>query len=377
MHFISTNIDKKNYVSCIFLDLRKAFDSVNHNILILKLKKLGITGCNIELLKSYLSNRKQFVSIDGVSGSTETPITGVPQGSILGPCLFNIFINDLALVSFSGVLQLYADDATLIYKATSKEDLYYQMQNDLLKLMNWLDLNHLILNHDKTKYMIFGKANLSWEYSLTYKNFELKKVSHISYLGLIIDNKLSWKNHIDHIKKLITPYIFVIKKLKQTTQQHTLMLIYNSFILSRLTYLNPIWSRCVRYKINEVDVLHKRVLKIILGVSILYPTQELYSKFTSFNIISERELLIVIYKMINNLIKHNFNLTKVSETHSHDTRRRSHFSVEYFATSISNNNVSYTGLSKFNSLPTHIRRENNIFKFKKLLTNHLRVTTTH
>ncbi len=155
-NFLSASLDKKKFVGALFLDLKKAFDTVNHEILLLKLYKLGLSERQLKLFSSYLSGRMQQVSINGASSSFLKIKTGVLQGSILGPCLFTLFINDLLLINLNGLLQLYADDAVLLYDSSSQQDLHRQMQLDLSTLEKWFNLNKLVLNHDKTKFMLFG-----------------------------------------------------------------------------------------------------------------------------------------------------------------------------------------------------------------------------
>lgn len=374
-NFLSVNIDKKKYVSCIFLDIRKAFDSVRHEILIYKLRKLGMTECQLNLFVNYLSNRTQEVSINDKSSNEQSLFSGVPQGSILGPCLFRFYINDLSLLELNGVLQLFADDGVMMYESDSLEDLFLHMQEDLNILHQWMNKNFLILNSEKTKFILFENKildpDLMRQLKITYENTEIERVKYFKYLGLTIDDKLKWNYHIDKIKSSIVPYIFAINRTKRILPKETLLLIYDAYIMSRFVHLNPIWSGCARFKILELIILQKRALKFILQVPILYPTSLLFEKFISLDIVIDRELLILIYKIVNNLIKHNFVLIRVADSHNHNTRRQSYFRINFFSTNASNNNVLYRGLNKFNSLPQGIKHEENIVTFKKKVTNYL------
>lgn len=363
-------------MSCLFLDIRKAFDSVQHELLIYKLRKLGLTDLQLNLFKSYLSNRIQVVCIDGKNSEEHYISTGVPQGSILGPCLFRFFINDMCLLKLHGILQLFADDAGILYENDSLEQLLLYMQEDLNVLRAWFDKNFLILNIEKTKYIIFENKildpNILCQYQITYNGQVIEKVKSFTYLGLTLDSKMKWDLHIDKIKSSIVPYIFAINRTKHILPKETLLLIYDAYIMSRFMYANPLWSGCPRYKILELIVLQKRALKFILHVPVRYPTVLLFKEFTSLDIIIERELLLLIFKIIHNLIKHDFTLVRVADTHQHNTRRQSYFKINFFSTNASNNNVLYRGLNKFNSLPPLIKHQESFVLFKKNLVEYLR-----
>lgn len=373
-NFLSINLDKKKYVGAFFLDLKKAFDTVDHHLLLLKLGKLDLNEKQLKLFSSYLSNRSQQVTVNDVASTFLNIKIGVPQGSILGPCLFLFFINDLSLLHLSGSLQLYADDAVLLYSSSSQQNLCQQMQSDLSMIETWFSTNRLVLNHDKTKCMFFGNKIYS-DYifqNLKYDGNQIMKVESINYLGLIIDNKLKWNDHINNIKSSIIPYIFAINKIKHYLPKEPLMLIYNAYILSRLTYLSPIWSGCSQNKLNDLVILQKKVLKFIIRVPYLYPTILLFSHFISLEILFTRNLLVLIYQMINGLIKHNLDILKVTDLHHYGTRRISHYRVDSFSTSMSNNNVLYRGLLKFNSLPSEIKSAKSISIFKIQILNYLK-----
>lgn len=177
--------------------------------------------------------------------------------------------------------------------------------------------------------------------------------------------------HIDTIRKSLVPYIFVINKLKNILSKKHLLMIYNSYILSRLTYLNPIWSGTSEYKIREIKILQKRALKHILKVSILFPTSSLYQFFVSFDQITEKELILLVFKIKNNLIKHNFELQAASTSHAHYTRRTSHYRVPFYTTNIRNSDILYRGVKLFNSLPSILKNETRMGVFKKKLLLHL------
>lgn len=375
-NFLSIEIDKRNYVACIFLDIRKAFDSVDHDILLSKLQSLKFSDKQVSWFRSYLDQRTQLVSVNGVMGKTITVQRGVPQGSILGPILFNIYINDMCKESYVGKIQLYADDAVLKYSSTSLDELFDNMNLDLNLISQWFDRNKLQLNVGKTKFLLFSNKpslqNLE-SFKLFYKDQEVERVTEFKYLGLMIDSKLKWDTHLSNIKNKIIPYIFVLKQLKHTIPESTLLMIYNSYILSQILYLNCIWSGCAMYRLNELFILQKRALKHIHNLPVRYSTKLLFSKHEQLDLftIVRFQLLVNIFKIINGLLKFSDPLPVASDNHSYSTRRRSAFQIPFFSSNSCSNNVIQRALIEFNNLPREIRHEKKFSKFKSDVLQYL------
>lgn len=201
---IITDMDSGKVPLNIFIDLSKAFDTIDHDILLHKLHHYGIRNSELKILQSYLSNRKQYVSINNMKSHELLITTGVPQGSILGPLLFIIYINDLC--QSTNILKTisYADDTTLFIALNSKD---FQLQNDMinneLKLVSeWLDLNKLSLNVSKTKFMIFHCQNNNIPLpKLQIKEEQIENVSHFNLLGIELDTNHKWKIHTNKISK--------------------------------------------------------------------------------------------------------------------------------------------------------------------------------
>ena len=171
----------------------------------------------------------------------------------------------MALLNFSGKLQLFADDGVLMYTSETIENLYSQMNADLSILHSWCNVNHMILNNEKTKYIVFENSSSNTDalnfLEITYNNLVIERVNNYSYLGLIINSKFIWDNHIYSLKRSIIPYIFAIGRARHLLPRKSLLMIYNAFIQSRLVYLNPIWSGSPKNKLLEIEILQKRVLK--------------------------------------------------------------------------------------------------------------------
>ena len=223
------------------LDLAKAFDSLNHDILLDKLSYYGVNGTAKTLLKSYLSDRKQYVKIDEVKSSIQTIKTVVPQGSIVGPLLFNIFINDIINSSRKFNVILYADDTTLNSTLESfgrtTDEIQSSIISELQKICKWLDLNKLSLNVTKSKFILFHmpqRVAPLLHFDLNESPIEYKH--EFNFLGLTLDSSLSFKLHLIKIGNKISRVIGLLHKLKHIFASYLLRMIYNSLILPHMNY---------------------------------------------------------------------------------------------------------------------------------------------
>jgi ribonuclease P/MRP protein subunit RPP40 len=211
MDKIISALEKGSFTIGIFLDFSKAFDTVNHSILLAKLHKYGVRGVANQWIKSYLSNRQQFCTINGYSSAKQYINCGVPQGSILGPLLFLIYINDLPNFSSSITSLLFADDSNLFASGPDLSTLQLQINIELPKLSSWLKANRLSLNISKTHAMIFGPRNDSTlTTSIKIDGITLNTVSKTKFLGVILDNKLSWKDHALYTAKKMAKSIGIL-----------------------------------------------------------------------------------------------------------------------------------------------------------------------
>ena len=239
---ISTAVDNKKHCAGVFIDLKKAFDTVNHDLLVKKLFFYGIRGTANAWLNNYLTNRNQYVIADDHSSGMRLITCGVPQGSVLGPVLFLLYINDICNVSNLLKFVLFADDTNIFCSSTSLHDLQDTINRELDKLFVWFSVNRLSLNLGKTNYMLFRSRPPDNELALKINNVVLPRVAATKFLGIIIDDKLSWKPHIQSVKSKLSSVLSIMykaSKLINTTGMYTL---YCSLFHPYLSYCNEIWG---------------------------------------------------------------------------------------------------------------------------------------
>ena len=244
----------------IYIDLSKAFDTLNHDILIHKLNYYGVKGSELKLFDNYLSNRKQYTEVNGYKSNTQMIQTGVPQGSILGPLLFLLYINDLPRSSNNFKMIMYADDTTLYCNIENREHCEDTINKELSNIHQWLTSNKLSLNIKKTKFMVFHTTKKKIEYpDLNINGIAIEKINQFSFLGLYINNNLTWDTHIKHISLKISKIIFTINRLKHIYPQHILHNIYNTLILPHLNYCVIIWG----LNCTPLYLLQKKAMRTI------------------------------------------------------------------------------------------------------------------
>ncbi|CAH2087332.1 unnamed protein product [Euphydryas editha] len=254
---IKNAIDKKQVAVGIFIDIKKAFDAVSHPLLLKKLSYLfSDTAYNI--LKSYLDNRYQIVKI-GDSKITH----GVPQGSILGPLLFLIYINNISELDLTGDLILYADDTCLFYYGENINEILAKAQKDLDTLEEWFKYNLLTINTSKTAYMIFAAKNkkIDQNFALKINNDILRISVQEKYLGLILDNKLTWKPQIMKIRKKLISLLGCLRNLSKCIPAKIRIVIYNTLVKPHLEYLTEIWGCAAKSNIQPLQRTQNKLIK--------------------------------------------------------------------------------------------------------------------
>lgn len=236
---IKTHIDQKEIVLGIFIDLKKAFDTVSHRKLLEKLNNIGITGTAYSMLSSYLLNRSQVVKIENNISSAQNLSFGIAQGSIMGTLMFLIYIDNIDKIGLLGHLTLYADDTCLFYFDSCVHSIVTDAQTDLNRLNEWLKYNLLTVNTSKISFMIFSSKNkqIPQHTPLTIDNEEIHRSNQEKYLGLWLDEKLTWKPHIEGLKTKLTSVLGAVRNISNYIPKRVSSIIYNSLVKSHLEYL--------------------------------------------------------------------------------------------------------------------------------------------
>lgn len=261
---IIDNIENRLYTLGLFLDLRKAFDTVQHDILLRKLEYCGIRGVALQLLQSYLENRYQYVKIEEMSSNKLVIRYGVPQGSIMGPLLFLIYINDLVNIPGSPNVVMYADDTNVFFTGTNKQQLEEMTNRYLVNLSEWLTTNKLQLNESKTKYVIFRPINKRDNDALKieFKNTTLEQVKEQKFLGVWFHEELTWNAHVSHIKTQLSRAIGCMYRIANLIPLWLKKCLYHSLFYSHLSYGILVWGTTTNGNYHQLSVLQNKVLRM-------------------------------------------------------------------------------------------------------------------
>ena len=365
---LSNGIDNNEYTAGIFLDLSKAFDTVNHQILLEKLNHYGIRDAAHSWISSYLSNRKQFVQYDSVCSAHSVISCGVPQGSILGPLLFLIYINDLCNVSKVLDFILFADDTNIFFSHRNEDYLQNTLNVELDNVTNWCLANRLSIKPRQKKQ--------SLDISIILTSHAIERVKDIVFLGVILDENLTWKPHIAHVSRKISKSIGVIYKSSFCLSPSSLRTLYFSLIYPYLVYCISVWGSTYSSNLNRHIYSQEKVyIRIISKSSYDAHTEPLFKalRILKFADIYKFQVGKMMFLFRKGLLPSAFcNMFPLRNTfHSYNTRTCEHFHVASYRTNIRYFAIRFQGPKLFNSFDSSLKNANSISSFKTQLRTFL------
>ena len=290
VEIVSRALDSGKVIVGVFLDLKKAFDTVDHEILLDKLNSYGINNNLHAWFESYLHNRSQFVFHNNNKSETKHITHGVPQGSILGPLLFIIYVNDFSRASDLLFSIMFADDTSVFIEGHSFNEVIESLNTELKKVSFWLQSNKLTLNVKKSHYMVFHRSRIKHnQMAIKIQNCTINKTDSIKFLGVIIDNKLNWHEHIIYIKNKISKSIGIIYKVRKYVEKQTIKNMYYTFVFPYFIYCNEIWGNACQAYVDPLIKLQKKIVRIMTFSSHDAHTEPL---FKTLHVLKFKKLVI-------------------------------------------------------------------------------------
>ena len=363
---IYESLNNGNHLLAIMIDLKKAFDTVNHVVLLKKLQCYGFRGVQLDWFSSYLSNRKCYVEVDGVRSNTEVINIGVPQGSILGPILFLLYINDVSLISESFSTTLFADDTTVSISDKSFNDLIVNTNCELSKLFNWTTNNRLTLNVNKTVALYFSNKKINnADIQICLGNESINHVVSSKFLGVYLDENLNFVPHIRYVSNKIAKHIGIMYKIKDKLTTEAKLNYYYAFVYPYLSYNVCVWGSTFQTHLLPIIILQKRMIRLMTNSGFLDHTRPLFAQLGLLEFPD-----VYRYNILNYVFKA---LTKDKVTFNNVRNTRDPFLIKpaFHRLSKTQHAFSYTGPSEWNKLPLHLRKIDNYVRFKKSLKEYL------
>ena len=285
-HFVNdlyTAMNNNKFTIAVYIDAMKAFDTVNHSILLKKMYKLGIKGKILDWVKNYLTKRYQRTIANNVISKEKLITCGVPQGSVLGPLLFIIYINDISNAISNSKVSLYADDTVIYISHSDYITAVHLIQSDLEGVYSWCNSNKLTINCKKTKFCLYGMRSIirtgkMLDIKLSLNNQILEQVCSYKYLGLILDEHLNYNKHIKKMNKLVAHKLYLMSKIRKYITETACINIFKTMVLSLIEYCDIIYAGTNQGNLSNIDNLFYRGLRICVNNQAHLTKKELVTK---------------------------------------------------------------------------------------------------
>lgn len=366
--------DRGLSVVVVFLDLKRAFETIDRQRLLMKLSKMGISGEAWNWLNDYLTDRKQKVKCGDVISEEKDINMGVPQGSILGPLLFALYINDLGTILKLCKCHLFADDTVIYLEGINIMEIIDTVNRELKMVSDWFAVNKLKLNLNKTKAMCLTSNNVYLavrdnNINVMIDGEPVEFVEKIKYLGVMLDYRLSLNEHVNYISSKIGRRMGLLARLKYSLTCYSKLTIYNTIILPYYYNCGTVLYLVNQGGINRLQILQNRGMRIILGCRWDTNIKEMLINLEWLNVheLLMYQMFIFVYKMINGLMPSYFNkyVIRCNEIHSYNTRGRDNLYVQGATTNIGYNSVVKKGVILFNKLDNYVKQASSVVVFKR------------
>lgn len=346
--------DMNNRKKCtgLFMDLSKAFDCVNHEILLNKLERMGIRGVALKLFESYLTDRQIIVSANETLSSSKKINISVPQGSVLGPILHLLYVNDLCKLQLRGHLALFADDTSTFYSSNSFETNMESINEDMAKINEYFRINKLTLNLKKTHYINFGRSKTAEEYSngIDCEGTLIEHTKQLKFLGLHIDSQLSWAKHIDCLCAKLSGAIGVLRKLNFLPVS-TLRKLYYAIVNPHLKYAAAIWTKACQTQVNTLQVIQRMAIKSCHKLAKRFGTMELFCNVAKtilpIKAIGTLQTCTIVHSALHRLSRTNFKFTYEEKGRTRRTQTKRLVKIRVNVKTYGENAISYAGPNEY------------------------------
>lgn len=372
-------LEARKTIVVIFLDLKRAFETISRPMMLKTLKKYGLGGNVLKWFESYLNDRTQVCRYGEKVSSPLTVPLGVPQGSVLGPLLFIMYINDVKAAIGSCELNLFADDTVIFFGSKDPKEALQKIREGIVQITKWLRIKKLKLNVQKTKMMIISnKRNLNLnEFNVDIEEELIERVQEFKYLGVKIDDKLNFKVHIDYVISKIAKKHGILSRLRGKLPFWSKIFLYKTLIAPHIDYCSSILFLASETQIKRLQRLQNRQMRFILQCNKYTPIRMMLDTLQWLSV-KERivfNVLTIIYKMTQDLLPEYLRSILVSgnDIHEHRTRRINDLRVVPFSMTSTQRSIYYKGIKMFNSLPGVVKTARTVPEFKRGCVQWIRV----